>query len=150
MLGVGGRSGRVVTIWINMSAVHSYSPSSSAAAPSHLFSLLLHLTCSLIKILFLFTLSPSLRPLCLPSFFKSHSPSVNHSPLTFPFSSLLIFLRCQLPSPRSPPMATCHSINLFFFSLNHCLHHLSPSSISLSFFCDRQSPSFPHHPPPLS
>lgn len=81
----------------------------------------------------LFLLSLSLSP----SIFQiPPSVSVNQSPplLLFLHPLLLIFPQCQLPSPHSPPMATCHSVNLFFLTLNLCLHHFSPSCISPSFF----------------
>lgn len=94
--------------------------------------------------LFLITRSLSLHSFSLLSFFKSRSLSVNHSPPSCPFFSPgLIFLRCQLPSPHSSLMATCHSVNLFFLTLNHCLHHLSPSSISLSLSTELSSLPLP-------
>lgn len=95
------------------------SPSITAAS-LHLFSLHRHLSFPASH------LSPNLKsPLLISLSFQSFSfhfcqipccPSVNHSPPSFPLSPLpplLIFLLCQLPSPHSSPMATCHSVNLF-------------------------------------
>lgn len=50
-------------------------------------------------------------PLVIPSFPPSYFKSCFRPP---PLFHLLISVRCQLPSPHSSLMATCHPVNLLF------------------------------------
>lgn len=145
--GAGGKSRRVVTIWINMSAVHSCSLSLSLSL-SFLPSLLPHPTFSLSVAIFPF-LSPtySLVWILSFSFYFFFLSTLPPSPFIF---QLLPFICKSLPSllslfppftylssvPTSLPTFLSHGHLPFcksiFLALNHCLHHLSPSSISFS------------------
>lgn len=121
LLGVGWRSGRVVIVRINMSAVQLLSvflSSSVTVALPHLsfslptLSLLFLLNCILLITLFHFS---------IPRFVCKSSPSFYVS--FFCASFLPIFA----PHGHSP---FCKFI---FPTLNHCLHLPSSSSLSLAF-----------------
>lgn len=128
--------GEVSSMWINMSAVHSCSPSLSPSL-SHLF--FSQLTSFLIFLVFYIHLCPELNSffftypsfyaLSLPLYFKSCFQSVNQStPQRPPFPTFLS--HGQLPFYKS-----------IFLTLYQCLHHFSPSPIS--FFLMKQSSLFP-------
>lgn len=131
-------------------------PPSVIAASSHLFSLRRHLSISTShlfphlnplfptsRFLFLLSLSPFifqiLLSVCksLPSLLPPSFTYLSSVPASFP----TFLSHGHLPFRKS-----------IFLTLNHCLHHLSPSSISLSLSLrDSRSPSFLLAPPhPLS
>lgn len=151
------RGGRVVTIWINMSAMHSCSPSSSLLlwlplVPPFLSQLVLPTPASKpaphLNSLFIVTHSPPSHFLSFLSFIKSCSRCVDHFPCFFtsspPFthhSSLLA------PFPRFLPHDHSPFGKFIYLILNQRLHHHVALFLTLFFLTETASLLFPFSPP---